>query len=89
LLSKNRAEIFDDLWKKGIGCSVHFIPIPLHSYFKQLNLSGERECALSEYPRLLSLPLHSGMSDEQVESVIDAVRSVVSEARKPVIAGRV
>jgi dTDP-4-amino-4,6-dideoxygalactose transaminase len=88
LLSKNRAEIFEDLWKKGIGCSVHFIPIPLHSYFKALNLSGESERALSEYPRLLSLPLHSGMSDEHVKSVIDAVRSVVAEARKPIIAGR-
>ena len=36
-----------------------------------------RSRALAEYPRLLSLPLCSKMTDEDVERVIEAVRDIV------------
>ena len=67
---------------RGIGCSVHFIPIPLHPYYRK-NLEMRDPCAraLSEYPRLISLPIYSKMSDGDVERVIQAVKEVVVQCR--------
>jgi len=74
----DRARFFDEMKRRGIGCSVHFIPIPLHPYYrKTLELRDPCTRALAEYPRLLSLPLCSKMSDEDVERVIEAVRDIV------------
>src|ERR1035437_8448084 len=77
-LSIDRARFFDEMKRRGIGCSVHFIPIPLHPYYrKTLELRDPCTRALAEYPRLISLPLHSKMTDEEVERVIEAVRDIV------------
>ena len=77
-LTIDRARFFDEMKRRGIGCSVHFIPIPLHPYYrKTLELRDPCTRALAEYPRLLSLPLCSKMTDEDVERVIEAVRDIV------------
>jgi dTDP-4-amino-4,6-dideoxygalactose transaminase len=82
-LTRDRGEIFNDLREAGIGCSVHFIPIPLHPFYRDnLDFPHSMQRALSVYPRLISLPLHSGMSEHQVDRVIGAVRKVVGSARK-------
>jgi dTDP-4-amino-4,6-dideoxygalactose transaminase len=67
---------------RGIGCSVHFIPIPLHPYYRK-NLEMRDPCAraISEYPRLISLPVYSKMSEEDVRRVIRAVKEVVVQHR--------
>ena len=80
-LSIDRAQFFSEMHALGVGCSVHFIPIPLHLYYKNLNLDGECSRALAEYPRLLSIPIYSGMTDDQVERVIAAVKTVVGKFR--------
>lgn len=77
-LTIDRAQVFDEMKRRGIGCSVHFIPIPLHPYYRNtLELRDPCTRALAEYPRLLSLPLHSKMTEEEVERVIEAVRDIV------------
>jgi dTDP-4-amino-4,6-dideoxygalactose transaminase len=66
-LSIDRAEFIEEMKARGIGCSVHFIPIPLHPYYKRvLEMRDPCTRALSEYPRLVSLPLYSKMTDEEV-----------------------
>jgi dTDP-4-amino-4,6-dideoxygalactose transaminase len=76
-LAIDRAEFIEEMRRRGIGCSVHFIPIPLHPYYRSI-LAMPDPCAraLAEYPRLVSLPLYSAMTDEEVERVIDAVRDI-------------
>jgi dTDP-4-amino-4,6-dideoxygalactose transaminase len=77
-LTIDRARFFDEMKQLGIGCSVHFIPIPLHPYYQRtLEMRDPCTKALSEYPRLLSIPLYPKMSDGEVERVIDAVKDVV------------
>jgi dTDP-4-amino-4,6-dideoxygalactose transaminase len=77
-LSIDRARFFEEMRARRIGCSVHFIPIPLHPYYrKTLELRDPCTRALAEYPRLLSLPLYSKMTDDDVERVIEAVRDIV------------
>jgi dTDP-4-amino-4,6-dideoxygalactose transaminase len=75
----DRARFFDEMKRRKVGCSVHFIPVPLHPYYrKTLELREPCTRALAEYPRLLSLPLYSKMTDEEVDRVIQAVRDTVA-----------
>lgn len=78
-LTIDRAEFFHQMHNRGIGCSVHFIPIPLHPYYRRtLEFRDPCSRALAEYPRLISLPLYSKMTDEDIERVVKAVRDIVA-----------
>jgi dTDP-4-amino-4,6-dideoxygalactose transaminase len=83
-LTITRAEFIDELNKRGIGTSVHFIPIPLHPAYQAIAEKPENQCpsAMSLYPRLVSLPLYPSMTISQVEYVADSVKLVALEARK-------
>jgi len=88
-LEIGRAEFIDEMKARGIGCSVHFIPIPLHPYYRRtLELRDPCERALAEYPRLVSLPIYSKMTNEDVERVIAAVRGVVEAGRRKAVAAK-
>lgn len=82
-LEIDRAAFVRELKEKGIGTSVHFIPIPLHRYFRGLPLS-QYSCprALELYSRIVSLPLYPAMSDEQVQYVADSVKQVLRRVRR-------
>ena len=82
-LRTDRAQFVEELKKRNIGASVHFIPIPLHSYYRAvLEARDPCETALSQYPRLVSLPLYAAMSDQDVQKVINAVLEVIARTRK-------
>jgi dTDP-4-amino-4,6-dideoxygalactose transaminase len=83
-LQITRAQFIQELKKKHIGASVHFIPIPLFSFFAEYADHPHNRCprALALYPRLVSLPLYPGMSEQQVRYVADAVKEIVGMARK-------
>jgi dTDP-4-amino-4,6-dideoxygalactose transaminase len=85
-LAIDRGEFLEQLRSRGIGSSVHFIPIPLHSYYRRtLELRDPCKRALTEYPRLLSLPLYPGLSDLQVARIIAAVLDVVRRNRRQTV----
>ncbi|MHC5210586.1 MAG: DegT/DnrJ/EryC1/StrS family aminotransferase [Planctomycetota bacterium] len=83
-LTIGRDEVIEQLDALGVGTSVHFIPIHLHPYYR--DKYGWRPedfpVALDAFRRLISLPLHSGMSDEDVEHVVASVRDVLDHARR-------
>jgi dTDP-4-amino-4,6-dideoxygalactose transaminase len=71
-----RDEVVDALAAAGIGTSVHFIPVHHQPYFR--DLLGPDECdslpvADAIFPQLLSLPLHPGLSDADIEQVCEAL----------------
>ncbi len=63
------------LAERGIGTSVHFIPLHKHSIWRtSLKLVDEDfPNATTQFERVVSLPLFSSMTDAQVDRVIDAV----------------
>ncbi len=65
-----------ELLARGIGASVHFIPLHLMSYYKnRYGLKPEDfPVALARFKTCISLPLFPAMSDEEADRVVDAVR---------------
>ena len=82
-LKIDRDEFIRKLRQKGIGTSVHFIPIPLHPFFARLPLA-RYACprAMHLYQRIVSLPLYPAMTEEQVHYVAQCVRQVLEESRR-------
>lgn len=78
-LVERRPEIFAALRAEGIGVNVHYIPIHLHPYYRDMFGTREGLCPVAErsYQRLISLPMFAAMSDEDVEDVLAALRKVI------------
>jgi dTDP-4-amino-4,6-dideoxygalactose transaminase len=74
-----RDQFIDELTARNIGTSVHFIPIHLHSHYRQKYgyLPEQLPVAYSNYQRMLSLPLHPLLTDGDVGDVVEAVLDVV------------
>lgn len=74
-----REHVIAGLKSRGIGSSVHFIPLHLHPYYQRSwsYRPGDFPIAEAEYERCVSLPLYPSMSDSDIHRVIDAVASVV------------
>ncbi len=83
-LSVTREDFITELRIRGIGTSVHFIPIPLHPFFAHWARRPENRCprAMALYARLVSLPLYPAMTESQVEYVANAVKEVARKTRK-------
>jgi dTDP-4-amino-4,6-dideoxygalactose transaminase len=69
------------LAEAGIGTSVHFIPVHHLPYFR--NLLGLEACAELPaadqiFPQLLSLPLHPGLTDSDVDRVCEALTGLAA-----------
>ncbi len=66
----NKANFINELKKKGIGCQVHYIPVPLHPFYqdKGFNLSDFPNTK-KFYNEVLSIPLFYTMSQNQQKYV--------------------
>jgi dTDP-4-amino-4,6-dideoxygalactose transaminase len=72
----NRDQVIESLFADGIGVSVHYIPLHLHPYWKErYDLKPEQfPHSQKAYERMVTLPLYTRMTDDDVERVITAVR---------------
>lgn len=77
-LAIDRAAFIEALKQRNIGTSVHFIPLHLHPYYREVYGYQPEDfpIAYREYLREISLPIYSRMSDADVQDVIDAVLEV-------------
>jgi len=66
-----RTAVFEALSQANIGVNVHYIPIHLQPYYRQLGFGpGDFPKAEDYYARAITLPLHPRMTDADVERVI-------------------
>ena len=74
-----REAFIERLFALGIGCSVHYIPLHQHPYWRErYGLEAARfPHSQRAYERMASLPIYTKMSDADVERVITAVREVL------------
>jgi perosamine synthetase len=72
----DRDTVSGRLAEAGIGTSVHFIPVHHLPYFRDLlglEACGELAAADRIFPQLLSLPMHPGLTDSDVDRVCEAL----------------
>jgi len=74
-----RREMYDALYAENVCTQVHYLPVYWHSHYEKLGYQkGLCPNAESLYEHELSLPLFYAMTDEDVESVITAVKKVLN-----------
>lgn len=77
-LKINRRQFFDAMGAEGICCNVHYIPVYYFPHYEKLGYKrGICPNAEALYEEMMSLPLYYAMSDEDVQSVIEAVDKLV------------
>ena len=78
-LGKTRTQVMQELREKGVGTQVHYIPVPTQPFYKETFGYKDGDYPVSEkyYEQELSLPLYPGLSDEDVNTVINAVKEVI------------
>jgi dTDP-4-amino-4,6-dideoxygalactose transaminase len=88
-LSISRNEFIDELRQRGIGTSVHFIPIPLHPFFQKWAQLEHNQCprAMELYGRMISLPIYPSLTMDQIHFVTDSIKQIaVQHSRRQTVA---
>ncbi len=82
-LAINRDEFVEALKERNIGVSVHFIPLHVHPYYAQTYRykASDFPVAYQQYQRVISLPIYSGMTDQDVQDVIRVVTEIAETNR--------
>ncbi len=78
-----RNHFIEAMAERGIGCSVHFIPLHIHPYWRdQYHLQPQDyPYTLATYEQAVSLPLYTKMTDEDQTRVIAAIRGILSQCQ--------
>lgn len=82
-LSCDRREFYDALQAENIGVNVHYIPVYWFPYYQSLGYrKGLCPNAEAYYESSMTLPLFYGMTDQDQEDVIRAVKKLIQHFRK-------
>ena len=75
-----RNTLIERLFADGIGCSVHYIPLHLQPYWRDRYALQPEQFPHSQhaYEQMLSLPIHTRMSEADVQRVVGAVRRALA-----------
>jgi perosamine synthetase len=79
----NRDDLISSLQRKGVSCSVHFIPLHMHPYYQRAYgyRMGDFPCAEQQYGCCLSLPIFPTMTEMEIDHVIRVVRETIMDSR--------
>ena len=66
--------------ERGVACNVHYKPLPMHTAYKDLGFDiGNFPNAYAHFANEITLPLHTCLSDEDVDYVIENYVEVLRE----------
>jgi perosamine synthetase len=80
-LKIGRDQFIEALKERGVGTSVHFIPLHLHPYYRDTfgYARDDFPQASEVFERIMSLPIYPRMTDADVGHVVEAVREIAQE----------
>lgn len=77
---EQRNEIIDQMAERGIACNVHYKPLPMMTAYKKLGFDiANYPNAYNQYANEITLPLHTCLSDEEVEYIISNFVEIISK----------
>ena len=77
---EQRNEIIIKMAERGIACNVHYKPLPMMTAYKALGFDiADYPNAYNQYHNEITLPLHTSLTDEDVEYVISNFVDIISQ----------
>ena len=77
---QKRREIIIKLAEQGISANVHYKPLPMHTAYKKLGFDIKNyPNAYNRYANEITLPLHTCLTDEEVDYIIETVTKVLKD----------
>lgn len=77
---KQRNDIIVKMAEKGVATNVHYKPLPMHTAYKKMGFDiKDYPKAYEKYRNEITLPLHTLLSDEEVDYVIETFKKSVEE----------
>ena len=90
LLQIDRAQFIEELQRRGIGVSVHWMPLHMHPYYRETYAytPDDLPTASALYLELITLPLYPDLTDVDVKYVCDAIKQIIAHNLRPAVAVR-
>ena len=77
---EQRRQIITEMAEEGIACNVHYKPLPMHTAYKKLGFDIKNfPNALAHYENEITLPLHTKLTDEEVDYIIKNYCEIVKK----------
>ena len=77
---EQRNDIIIKMAERGVACNVHYKPLPMHTAYKNLGFDiDDYPNAYAHYANEITLPLHTCLTDEDVEYIIEQYTDVLKE----------
>ncbi len=77
---ETRGKIIEEMGERGIACNVHYKPLPLHTAYKELGFDIKNyPNAYDFFANEITLPLHTCLTDKQIEYVIKNYIKIVGK----------
>lgn len=77
---EQRNKIIIKMAEQGIACNVHYKPLPMHTAYKKLGFDiANYPNAYAHFANEITLPLHTCLTDEDVEYVIEKYTEILKE----------
>jgi len=64
---------------RGVGSQVHYIPVHIQPFYRERYGEQMLPGAMSYYRRSLSLPLYASMTTDDVDYVVEVLKSVIHD----------
>jgi perosamine synthetase len=90
-LKLDRAQVIQQMKERGIGTSVHWMPLHMHPYYREKYAYKAEDfpVAANLYPQLITLPLYPDMKQDEVEYVCDSIKDIMGANIRSKLAGLV
>ena len=77
---EERGEIIERMAEEGIACNVHYKPLPMHTAYRRLGFDiADFPNAYDFFKNEITLPLHTSLTDEEIDYVIETFSRIVKE----------
>lgn len=75
---EERNDVIVKMAQKGVACNVHYKPLPYHGAYKKMGFDiQDYPEAFCRYQNVMTLPLHTKLSDEEVEYISSCLKEIV------------
>ena len=77
---EQRNDIITKMAERGVACNVHYKPLPMHTAYKNLGFDiKDFPNAYAQFANEITLPLHTCLTDEDLEYVIEQYVDILKE----------